>query len=147
MNSAIKKIFSVIALVLLRYGLGIALIWLGIMKFKNIEAEYLQDLLANTTIFKWILKYFTAYAFSQMIAWIQIVAGVLLMIHPFAPKVSRWGAVLAMLIFLPGIIVFFSSDVVWLTGYGFPELSRTGQILLKDFILFGVAAGCFSEFK
>ena len=51
-----------------------------------------------------------------------------------------------MLIFLPGIIVFFSSDVVWLTGYGF-ELSRTGQILLKDFILFGVAAGCFSEFK
>lgn len=57
------------------------------------------------------------------------------------------GAVLAMLIFLPGIIVFFSSDVVWLTGYGFPELSRTGQILLKDFILFGVAAGCFSEFK
>lgn len=147
MNSAIKKIFSVISLILLRYGLGIALIWLGFIKFKNIEAEYIQELLANTPVFKWILKYFTAYAFSQIIAWIQIVAGFLLLIHPFSPKISRWGAVMSMLIFLPGIIVFFNSDVVWLTGYGFPELSRTGQLLLKDFILFGAAAGCLSESK
>jgi len=145
MKSLLKKTFLLIGQFLLRYGLGIVLIWLGIMKFKNLEADYIQEAMAHSILFKWLLKYFTIYAFTQIIAWIQIVAGVLIILKPVSARLSRWGGVLAMLIFLAGILVFFSSEIVWLKGYGFPELSRAGQGLIKDFILFGAAAWCFSD--
>ncbi len=130
---------------LFRYGLGIILIWLGIMKFKNSEALQIEQTMAQTVLFQWMLKYVTIYAFSQIIAWIQIVAGVLIMLKPVSAGLSRWGGALAMVVFLAGILVFFTSGVVWQTGYGFPELSRAGHAFLKDFILFGAAAWCFSD--
>ncbi len=130
---------------LFRYGLGIILIWLGIMKFKNSEALQIEQAMAQTVLFQWMLKYVTIYAFSQIIAWIQIVAGILIMLKPVSSGLSRWGGALAMVVFLAGILVFFTSGIVWQTGYGFPELSRAGHAFLKDFILFGAAAWCFSD--
>ena len=91
------------------------------------------------------IEYLTVYALSMVIAWIQIVAGILLMLKPVSRKLSTWGGAMAMLIFLAGILVFFTSGLVWQTGYGFPELSRAGHAFLKDFILFGAAAWCFSD--
>jgi len=145
MRLILKKTLLLISQSLFRYGLGIILIWLGIMKFKNVEALHIQQAMAQTVLFKWMLKYITIYAFSQIIAWIQILAGVLIMLKPVSSKLSRWGATLGMIIFLAGILVFFTSSIVWQTGYGFPELSRAGHAFLKDFILFGAAAWCLSD--
>jgi uncharacterized membrane protein YkgB len=145
MKSFLKKVFLMVGQSLFRYGLGIILIWLGIMKFKNSEALQIEQAMAQTVLFQWMLKYVTIYAFSQIIAWVQIVAGVLIMLKPVSSGLSRWGGALAMVVFLAGILVFFSSGIVWQTGYGFPELSRAGHAFLKDFILFGAAAWCFSD--
>jgi phosphoglycerate kinase len=52
MNSAIKKIFSVIALVLLRYGLGIALIWLGLDAGPESIKE-MKEIIENSATILW----------------------------------------------------------------------------------------------
>lgn len=145
MKHIIKKVSLAIGQFLLRYGLGIVLIWLGIMKFRNSEALHIEQAMAETILFKWLLKYITIYAFAQMIAWVQIVAGLFIMLHPVSKKIAAWGGAMAMIIFLSGVLVFISSGIVWEAGYGFPELSRAGHSLLKDFILFGAAAWCWSE--
>lgn len=145
MKSIIKKISLGIGQFLLRYGLGIVLIWLGIMKFRNSEAIHIEQAMAETILFKWMLKYITIYAFSQIIAWIQIIAGLFIMLQPVSKKMAAWGGALAMIVFLAGILVFISSGIIWQTGYGFPELSRAGHSFLKDFILFGAAAWCWSD--
>lgn len=145
MKTLLKKIFQQVAQFILRYGLGVVLIWLGLMKFKNSEALQIEQAMTQTVLFAWLLKYLTVYALSMVIAWIQIVAGILLMLRPVSRKLSTWGGAMAMVIFLAGILVFFTSGLVWQTGYGFPELSRAGHAFLKDFILFGAAAWCFSD--
>lgn len=145
MKSISKKISLATAQFLFRYGLGVVLIWLGIMKFRNAEALHIQQAMAHTFLFKWMLKYITIYAFSQIIAWIQIIAGVFLMLKPVSKKIATWGSILALIIYLAGIFVFLTSGIVWEAGYGFPELSRSGHALLKDFILFGAAIWCLSD--
>ena len=145
MKPFFKKTMLLLAQFLFRYGLGIILIWIGIMKFRNAEALYLEQAMSQTFLFKWMLKYITVYSFSLIIAWIQIFAGLMLMLKPVSSKIATWGGVLAMVIFLAGILVFLTSGIVWQTGYGFPELSRAGHSFFKDFILFGAAAWCVSD--
>lgn len=145
MKNILKKTSLAIGQFLFRYGLGIVLIWLGVMKFRNAEALHIEQAMANTLLFKWMLKYITIYAFSQMIAWVQIISGIFIMLQPVSKKMAAWGGALAMIIFLSGILVFITSGIVWESGYGFPELSRAGHSLLKDFILFGAAAWCWSD--
>ncbi len=145
MKNILKKTSLGIAHFLLRYGLGIVLIWLGIMKFRNSEADHIELAMTHTIIFKWLLKYITIYTFTLIIAWVQIIAGLFIMLKPASKRLAAWGGALAMIVFLAGILVFISSGIVWEAGYGFPELSRTGHSLLKDFILFGAAAWCWSD--
>jgi uncharacterized membrane protein YkgB len=145
MKNLFKKTLLAISQFLLRYGLGIVLIWLGLMKFRNAEALHIEQAMAQTFLFKWLLKYVTIYAFAQIIAWIQILSGLLIMLNPVSKKSAAWGGALAVLIFVAGILIFITSGIVWQTGYGFPELSRTGHALIKDFILLGAATWCWSD--
>ncbi len=145
MKPFIKKTLLSLSQVLFRYGLGIILIWIGIMKFRNSEAFHIDEAISQTIIFKWALKYITVYTFSIIIAWVQIIAGILIMLKHWWPKISVWGGIMAIVIFLGGILVFFTSGIVWENGYGFPEISRAGHNFLKDFILFGAAAWCISD--
>ncbi len=130
---------------LLRYGLALTLIWIGLLKFKNSEADYLKQILADSSIFSWTLKYLTSYAFSQIIAWLQIIIGILIAIKPVARKVSFWGGLAAVLLFLFSVSALFTSGYVWQVGYGFPELSKVGQSILKDLVLLGAAAWCTGD--
>lgn len=135
MKKFIKAISLATAQIIFKYGLAIVLIWIGFMKFKNNEALQLEKAIADTFLFSWMLKSISIFTFSKIIAWIHIVSGVLLVIKPTA----KWGAILAIIIFFSSILVFVSSGIIWQFGYGFPELSRIGHSLLKDFVLFGVS--------
>lgn len=130
---------------LLRYGLGLVVIWLGILKFKNFEAEYLRDLISETFLLSWVLKVVTPYVLSQILAYVQIVAGVFILIKPLSRKLSFWGSFLAVVMFVVSISLLFSTEIVWQTGYGFPELSKAGQSILKDFVLLGAACWCVGD--
>lgn len=145
MRKLIKTLSENIAEIIFRYGLAIVLIWLGIVKFKNSEAIHLERAMANTVLFSWLLKFVTIYVFAQIVAWLHIVSGLLLLVKVASKRLALWGSIMASVIFLSGILVFVSSGIVWQVGYGFPELSRTGHSLLKDFILFGTSLWCISD--
>nr|WP_321406677.1 DUF417 family protein [uncultured Carboxylicivirga sp.] len=141
----LAKSFKAISQFIFRYGLALVFIWLGILKFKNAEADYLKDILQNSSLFSWMLKYVTSYTFSLMIAYLQIAIGILLAIKPVAKKLSLFGGLLAVLVLGISLLTLFTSGYVWQAGYGFPELSKLGQSILKDLILFGAAAWCVGD--
>lgn len=134
MKNLLEKTLRAIGIFLLRYGLAIVLIWSGLLKFKDTEANYLQDVIVNSSLFSWILKYITIYAFAQILAYLQIIAGVLIALKPVA-KSSFWGGIIAFIFMLISVSMLFTSSYVWQSGYGFPELSKFGQSILKDTIL------------
>ncbi|TAJ15136.1 DUF417 family protein [Marinilabiliaceae bacterium JC017] len=145
MKNLLEKSLKAIGIFLLRYGLAIVLIWSGLLKFKDAEANYLRDVVANSSLFSWILKYITIYAFAQILAYLQIIAGVLIALKPVAKKLSFWGGIIAVLFMLISVSMLFTSSYVWQSGYGFPELSKFGQSILKDTILLGAAAWCAGD--
>ncbi len=144
MKVFLRKLLKAVSIFLLRYGLGIVIIWFGILKFKNTEADYMHRLITGGYL-SWVLKYITPYALSQIIAYVQIFAGLLLMLKPVSKKLSLWGGILISVMFLLSISLLFTSSVVWEVGYGFPELSKAGQTVLKDFVLLGATAWCIED--
>jgi len=141
----IAKTLKLIGQFLLRYGLAIVFIWLGILKLKNSEADYMREVLSNSSLFGWSLKYITAYAFSQIVAYLQMGIGLVIALKPVARKLSFVGSLVAVVVLLLSVTTLFSSGYVWQTGYGFPELSKLGQSILKDIVLLGAAAWCAGD--
>lgn len=141
----IAKAFKTSGQIILRYGLAITFIWLGLMKLRNSEADYLKQVLANSSLFSWMLKYISSYAFSQMLAYLQMIIGVLIVLKPIAKKVSFWGGVVATVILMISVSTIFTSSYVWQAPYGFPELSKLGQSILKDIVLLGAAMWCVGD--
>ena len=144
MKSFISKLLKTVGVFILRYGLGLVIIWLGFLKFKNSEAEYTHQLISGGYL-SWILKYVTPYALSQIIAYLQILVGFFIMLKPVSRPLSFWGGITASIMFLFSLSLLFTSSAVWQSGYGFPELSKIGQTVLKDFVLFGAAAWCVGD--
>ncbi len=144
MKNFLTKLLKFISIFLLRYGLGFIIIWFGLLKFKNSEAEYMHRLITGGYL-SWVLKYITVYALSQIIAYIQIIAGIMLMLKPVSKRISFWGGVIVSFMFLLSISLLFTSSIVWAVGYGFPELSKVGQTVLKDFVLLGAAVWCVED--
>lgn len=141
----LAKTFKTAGQFILRYGLAIVFIWLGLLKLKNSEADYLRDVLSNSSLFSWMLIYITPYAFSQLIAYLQMILGLSIAAKPIARKISFWGGVVASLILLLSVSMLFTSSYVWQAPYGFPELSKLGQSILKDTVLLGAAMWCVGD--
>jgi len=144
MKNFLSKLIKAISVFTLRYGLGFVIIWLGYLKFKNSEADYTHQLISGGHV-SFILKYITPYALNQIVAYLQILIGLLILLKPISKPLSFWGGVAACLMFILSLSLLFTSKIVWQMGYGFPELSKVGQTILKDFVLFGASAWCVSD--
>lgn len=144
MKNFINKLFNGSGVFVLRYGLGLVIIWLGFLKFKNSEADYTYQLISGGYL-SWLLQYLTPYALNQIVAYLQIIIGVLIMLKPISRPLSFWGGLAAVVMLLFSVSMLFTSNVVWQVGYGFPELSKVGQTILKDFVLLGAAAWCVGD--
>ena len=144
MKHFMSKLLKTTGIFILRYGLGAVIIWLGYLKFKNSEAEYTHQLISGGYL-SWVLKYLTPYALNQIIAYLQILIGVFIMLKPVSKPLSFWGGIMASIMFLFSLSMLFASSVVWQSGYGFPELSKIGQSVLKDLVLMGAAAWCVGD--
>jgi uncharacterized membrane protein YkgB len=145
MKQLISKTLTIFGHFLLRYGLALVLVWLGIMKFSSGEVMHVERALSQVNWLGWLLHYFTAHALSHLFAWLLIVTGVLVALRPVSRKLSLWGGSLAFFIFLFGVIMLGTSGFLLVAGSGFPELSSSGQGLLKDIVLLGAAAWCTAD--
>ena len=125
---------------IIRYGLVIILLWIGMLKFTAYEAEGVKPLVENSPFLSWAYSAMSVQGLAMALGIIEILLGILIASRPVSPKASAIGSIGAMILFLITLTFIFSTPGVWQPGYGFPFLSgMPGQMLAKDLLLFGAA--------
>ncbi len=125
--------------VVVRYALVIALLWVGSLKFTAYEAMGVHGHAITSPFLSWLANMMTTQSFSELIGIIEIILGILIAIKPIAPKVSYYGSLGSIVMFLITLSFILSDVDVWQPGYGFPAASPAGQFLLKDLLFLGAA--------
>ena len=125
---------------LARYGLVVVIGWIGLLKFTSYEAHGIQPLVANSPFTSWVYEVFSVTTFSALLGVVEVGAAVLLAVKPWWPKISAVGSVIAVGLFLATISFLFTTPGIGEeTAGGFPLLSMTGEFLIKDVALLGIA--------
>ena len=124
----------------IRYGLVAVLLWVGLLKFTAYEVEGIQGLVANSPLMSWVYGVMSVRTFSAVLGVIEILLGLLIALRPVAPKLSAFGSIGAIIMFLITLTFLLSTPGVWQPGYGFPSLSpMPGQFIAKDLLFLGAA--------
>jgi len=126
--------------VVLRYGLVLVLLWIGMLKFTAYESEGVHGLASNSPLLSWLSGAMSVRGFSAMLGIIEITLGILIAIRPFAPMASAIGSMGTIFMSLITLSFLLSTPGIWQPEYGFPYLSpNPGQFLAKDLLLLGAA--------
>jgi len=126
--------------ILARYGLVVVLAWFGVLKFMAYEAQGIQPLVSESPLMSWLYDVFSVTTFSALLGLFELAAAALLAVKPWWPRISVLGSLLAIALFTGTISFLFTTPgVTEATAGGFPALSITGEFLIKDVALFGVA--------
>jgi len=124
----------------IRYGLVAVLLWVGLLKFTAFEAEAIQGLVANSPFMSWAYSVMSVRGFSAVIGSIEILLGVLIALRLVAPRLSAFGSIGAIIMFVTTLSFLLTTPGVWQPGYGFPSLSpMPGQFIAKDLLFLGAA--------
>lgn len=124
----------------MRYGLAVVFLWIGLLKFTAYEAKGIEGLVANSPLWSWAYQSLGLTGVSSLIGVIEISIGALIATRAFWPKASAIGSLGAAVTFLITLSFIFTTPGVWEAGYGFPFPSpMPGQFLLKDLVLLGVS--------
>ena len=123
-----------------RYGLVIVIAWIGALKFTAFEAHGIEPLVSQSPLLSWVYGIFTVGTFSALLGVVELLTALLLAIKPWLPRVSLLGSVLAVGLFTTTLTFLVTTPGVFEGSEGgFPVLSSTGQFLIKDVALLGVA--------
>ena len=123
-----------------RYGLVVVIAWIGALKFTAYEAQGIEPLVANSPLMSWVYTLFTVSAFSAVLGVIELITAGLLAIKPWFPRLSALGSISAIGLFLATLSFLITTPGIGEeSAGGFPALSSTGQFLVKDIALLGIA--------
>ena len=127
-----------------RYGLVVVLAWIGFGKYVKMEARVLIE---HSPLMSWVYDFLSVDAVAWCLGTTEIVAAVLIALHPLWPRVGIVGSALAVVLFFGTTSFLFTSPGVVAThAWGLPVLSaQPGQFLLKDLVLIGVAFSTLAE--
>ena len=145
-SSTTEAMVSRIAGHLARYGLVIVIGWIGLLKFTSYEAQGIQPLVAHSPFMSWLYDIFSVTTFSSLLGVLEVGTAVLLAVKPWWPKVSAVGSLIAVGLFVATISFLFTTPGIGESAAGgFPALSMTGQFLIKDVALLGLAAWTLAD--
>ena len=131
---------------LARYGLVIVIAWYGGLKFMNYEAEGIQPLVSASPFMGWLYDIFSVYTFSALLGVFELAAALLLAVKPWWPRVSVFGSLLAIMLFLGTISFMVTTPGVFDAAQGgFPALSLEGGFLMKDIALLGISVWTLTD--
>jgi reactive chlorine resistance protein C len=131
---------------LARYGLVVVIGWIGLLKFTSYEAAGIQPLVASSPLMSWVYDVVSVRTFSSLLGVVEVGVAVLLAVKPWWPRVSAVGSVIAVGLFVATISFLFTTPGVGeMSAGGFPVLSSTGQFLIKDVALLGLAAWTLAD--
>jgi reactive chlorine resistance protein C len=128
-----------------RYGLVIALLLIGVLKFTAAEAQGIQPLVASSPLMFWLYKVFSLQAVSNLIGVIEIAVALLIALRPYSAKLSFIGSVGAIITFVLTVSFLFSTPGAFQFSHGFPLLGDAGQFLIKDLVLLGASLWTAAE--
>ncbi len=86
--------------IVLRYGLVIVLLWVGMLKFTAYEAIGVHGLASNSPLLSWLSSSMSERGFSILLGVIEITLGILIATRPFSPKASAIGSMGAIIMSL-----------------------------------------------
>ena len=132
---------------LARYGLVVAVAWIGLMKFTAYEAEAISPFVANSPLMSWVYHAMSVRNFSALLGVVEVAVAVLIAARRFSPRAAVVGSALAVGMFLTTLSFMLTTPRVWEpTAGGFPALSAIpGQFLIKDLALLGVSLWALGE--
>jgi uncharacterized membrane protein YkgB len=132
--------FELIARILLRYGLVIAIGWIGAMKATHYEALGIQPLIAHSPFLSWGYGVWSVDRFTMIIGATEVIIVALLAVKPWFPRASAVGSLGAICMFLTTLSFIFTTPGWEPSLGGFPALSGgVGEFLIKDFVLLGAS--------
>ena len=139
-DSALDVRITTIGGAIARYGLALVVGLIGVLKFTAYEAQGIEPLVAHSPFTSWLYDVFSVTTFSSLLGVLEVTAAVLLAVKPWLPKMSAAGSVISIGLFLATISFLFTTPgVVEAAEGGFPWLGMTGQFLIKDVALLGIA--------
>jgi len=115
---------------ILRYGLVLFLVGSGLSKFTELEARWIEPLMANSPFFAWIYGVTSIQGASNLIGIIELVIAAMMVVRRWWPIVAAIGSLGAALTFV------FTFSFLFTTPNVSTEL---GGFLMKDLILLGAA--------
>jgi reactive chlorine resistance protein C len=154
---------------LLRLGLVLVLLWIGGLKFADYEADSIVPLVANSPAMRFFYHHPApeyrhymnkegevipahhqwneengTYPFSYGLGVVIISIGLLIAVYPIAPQVSAVGSFLLILMAGTTLSFLVTTPEAWVPAigsatHGFPYLSGTGRLIIKDSIMLGAA--------
>jgi uncharacterized membrane protein YkgB len=154
---------------LLRLGLVLVLVWIGGLKFADYEADGIVPLVANSPLMSFFYHHPApeyhgymnkegelnaahrqwhetngTYPFARGLGLVIISIGVLIALHPFRPQLAAVGSFLLVLMACTTLSFLVTTPEAWVpalgdAAHGFPYLSGTGRLIVKDAIMLGGA--------
>ena len=132
--------------IIIRYGLALALVWIGCLKFTMYEAEGIKPLAENSPLLKWMIDSLGVAGFARLLGVVEIATGLLIACRSFQPKLSFFGSLAAIVTFLVTLTFLFTTPGIIQDGHSFPFLSpMPGQFILKDLVLLGASVWTAGE--
>jgi uncharacterized membrane protein YkgB len=127
-----------------RYGLALALAWIGFGKYIKMESRVLIE---HSPLMSWVYDVFSVNTVARGLGTVEIAAAILIAARPLSARLSAIGSALAILLFCGTLSFLFTTPgVVGRFAGPIPVLSALpGQFLLKDVVLLGVAVWSLGE--
>ena len=117
-----------------RYGLVVILLWYGIFKFTQTEADAIDPLISNSFFFSWMKSLFDIFTISVIIGITEIVVALAIAVRPWSASAAFYGSAMGIVIFALTLSFMFTTPgmirpVEWLyVPNGF---------LIKDLLFLG----------
>lgn len=164
-----------IGLGLLRLGLVVVLVWIGGLKFARYEADGIVPLVANSPLMSFFYHHPApeyrpymnregelipahrdwhetngTYPFAYGLGVVIVSIGILIALHPVLPQVAAAGSFLLILMSLTTLSFLITTPEAWVpvlgdSAHGFPFLSGTGRLVVKDAIMLGAALTAMAD--
>jgi len=157
------------AIVVIRMGLVVVLVWIGSLKAFHYEAEGIVPFVANSPFMSFAYHQPTGeyrqhmnregelipanrewherngtYPFAYGLGAVIVAYGLMIALHPWLPQVAAIGSVLVSVMSLVTLSFLVTTPECWVPAlgspeHGFPLLSGAGRLVLKDAIMMGAA--------
>jgi uncharacterized membrane protein YkgB len=160
---------------LLRLGLVIVLLWIGGLKFAGYEADSIVPLVSNSPLMSFFYHHpapeYRAYVnkegelnpahrawhetngtypFAIGLGIVIMTIGLLIALHPLWPRVATVGSLLLICMACTTLSFLVTTPEAWVpalgdSAHGFPYLSGTGRLVVKDAIMLGAAVTTMAD--